>query len=146
MRPSVPGVLSRLGRSLLPILVGGWAFTARPQAVISEFLADNATGLRDEDGDTSDWIEISNPKLGALNLAGWRLTDRASSRGQWRFPEGVVLRGGGRLMVFASGKNRVVAGRPLHTNFKLNASGEYLALFAPDSPRASPNSHKVSAC
>jgi len=32
-------------------------------------------------------------------------------------------------VVFASGKNRVIAGRPLHTNFKLNASGEYLAHF-----------------
>lgn len=131
MRPVVPGVLSRLGRLVVAGLVGGWAFTARPQAVISEFLADNATGLRDEDGDTSDWIEISNPTSEAVNLAGWRLTDRANSPGQWRFPEGVMLRGGGRLVVFASGKNRVIAGRPLHTHFNLNANGEYLALFPP---------------
>mgnify|MGYP003898051365 CR=1 FL=1 len=61
MRPFVPGVLLRLGRIVLVGLVSGWAFTARTQAVLSEFLADNATGLRDEDGDTSDWIEISNP-------------------------------------------------------------------------------------
>ena len=62
MRPFVPGVLLRLGRIVLVGLVSGWAFTARTQAVLSEFLADNATGLRDEDGDTSDWIEISNPR------------------------------------------------------------------------------------
>jgi len=111
--------------------VSGWAFTARTQAVLSEFLADNATGLRDEDGDTSDWIEISNPRPEALNLAGWRLSDRANTSGQWRFPEGVVLQGGGRLLVFASGKNRAIAGRPLHSNFNLNANGEYLALFPP---------------
>lgn len=131
MRLVVSGVLSRLGRLVLAGLVGGWAFTARPQAVLSEFLADNATGLRDEDGDTSDWIEISNPRPETLNLAGWRLTDRVNSPGQWRFPDGVVLRGGGRLVVFASGKNRAVAGRPLHTHFNLNANGEYLALFPP---------------
>ncbi|MEY4326940.1 MAG: hypothetical protein RIS24_3111, partial [Verrucomicrobiota bacterium] len=44
MRLVVSGVLSRLGRLVLAGLVGGWAFTARPQAVLSEFLADNATG------------------------------------------------------------------------------------------------------
>lgn len=131
MRPFVPGVLLRLGRIVLVGLVSGWAFTARTQAVLSEFLADNATGLRDEDGDTSDWIEISNPRPEALNLAGWRLSDRANTSGQWRFPKGVVLQGGGRLLVFASGKNRAIAGRPLHSNFNLNANGEYLALFPP---------------
>ena len=131
MPPVVPRALSRLSRLVLASVVGGWAFTARPQAVLSEFLADNATGLRDEDGDTSDWIEIGNPGPETLNLAGWRLTDRANSPGQWRFPEGVMLRGGGRLVVFASGKNRVIAGRPLHTNFNLNANGEYLALYPP---------------
>ena len=131
MRPTVPGVLSRLARILWISLVGGWASTARPQAVISEFLADNATGLRDEDGDTSDWIEISNTSVAPLNLAGWRLTDRANAPGQWRFPEGVVLNGGGRLLVFASGKNRAISGRPLHANFSLSASGEYLALLPP---------------
>ena len=131
MRPVIPGVLSGLGLIVLAGLVSGWAFTARTQAVLSEFLADNATGLRDEDGDTSDWIEISNPRTEALDLAGWRLTDRENTPGPWRFPEGVVLRGGGRLVVFASGKNRAIAGRPLHSNFNLNAKGEYLALFPP---------------
>ena len=95
MRPVIPRVLSGLGLIVLAGLVSGWAFTARTQAVLSEFLADNATGLRDEDGDTSDWIEISNPRTEALDLAGWRLTDRENTPGPWRFPEGVVLQGGG---------------------------------------------------
>ena len=79
MSPFVPGILDRLGRTLVAGILGGWALTARPQAVISEFLADNASGLRDEDGDTSDWIEIGNASPVALDLAGWRLTDRAES-------------------------------------------------------------------
>ena len=37
-----------------------------------------------------------------------------------------------RLVVFASGKNRAVPGRNLHTNFRLKASGGYLALVKPD--------------
>lgn len=136
MPPFVPGILDRLGRALVAGILGGWALTARPQAVISEFLADNASGLRDEDGDTSDWIEIGNPSPVALDLAGWRLTDRAGSTKPWRFPPGVVVPGGGHLLVFASGKNRAAAGRPLHTHFSLNASGEYLALLPPTGTEA----------
>ena len=34
--------------------------------------------------------------------------------------------------MFASDKNRALAGQPLHTNFKLAETGEYLALVAPD--------------
>jgi hypothetical protein len=36
------------------------------------------------------------------------------------------------LLVFASNKDRRVAGRPLHSNFQLNNDGEYLALVKPD--------------
>ena len=36
------------------------------------------------------------------------------------------------MIVFASNKNRRTPGRPLHTNFKLSADGEYLALVMPD--------------
>ena len=34
--------------------------------------------------------------------------------------------------MFASGKDRAIAGSELHTNFGLSAEGEYLALVAPD--------------
>lgn len=36
------------------------------------------------------------------------------------------------LLVFASGKNRAVAGADLHASFKLNSAGGYLALVQPD--------------
>ena len=36
------------------------------------------------------------------------------------------------MIVFASGKNRAVAGQELHTDFSLSSSGEYLALARPD--------------
>src|SRR5262249_39996624 len=39
---------------------------------------------------------------------------------------------GNYLVVFASNKNRRTPGAPLHTNFKLDAAGEYLALVQPD--------------
>ena len=50
------------------------------QAVaISEFLAENRDGLADEDGDSSDWIEIQNQGAATVNLDGWSLTDDAVS-------------------------------------------------------------------
>src|SRR6185295_18885361 len=38
---------------------------------ISEFLADNQHGLKDEDGERSGWIEIYNWGTSTLHLAGW---------------------------------------------------------------------------
>ena len=105
-------------------------FTAVP--VITEFLASNDAVLLDEDGDSSDWIELYNAGDTALDLSGWHLTDDASDLTQWTFPD-VSLGAGQYLVVFASNKDRAVAdGTELHTNFALKASGEYLALVEPD--------------
>lgn len=101
------------------------------EVIISEFLASNVTGRTDEDGDESDWIELSNQSGSAVDLGGWSLTDEADDLRQWIFPS-VTLAAGGKLLVFASGKDRAVAGSELHTNFRLRAAGEYLALVGPD--------------
>ncbi|MCW1921773.1 lamin tail domain-containing protein [Luteolibacter arcticus] len=95
--------------------------------VISEFCASNQNGLEDEDGDRPDWVEIFNPDATAANLTNWYLTDNADNKTKWRFPA-VTIPAGGYLVVFASDKNRRVAGQPLHTSFSLSAGGEYLGL------------------
>lgn len=97
---------------------------------ISEIMASNDTVLADEDGEYPDWIEIQNYSLTDVNLEGWTLTDEAAFQYKWMFPS-VTLKAGQHLIVFASGKNRRIAGQNLHTNFSLNASGEYLALIQP---------------
>ncbi|MBB23148.1 MAG: hypothetical protein CMN04_09755 [Roseibacillus sp.] len=99
---------------------------------ITEFMASNDGIIADEDGDYPDWIEIHNPDPTAIDLAGHSLTDDPSEPRQWIFPAGSVVRGGGYLVVFASGKNRTPSGAELHTNFELNAGGDYLSLLAPD--------------
>jgi hypothetical protein len=101
--------------------------------VISEFLADNVTGLKDEDGDEPDWIEIHNPDTSAVNLAGWALTDKADHEDEatrWVFPS-VTLAPGEYLVVFASKKDRNDPTGNLHTHFSLSKNGEYLALLDP---------------
>ena len=117
---------------LLTLLLGCLLPTpVRSGLVISEFLAENDGGLHDSDGDSPDWIEIFNDSATDVNLAGWRLTDTATDLSRWTFPA-TNLPASGYLVVFASGKNRAVAGQELHTNFQLNKDGQYLALVQPN--------------
>ncbi|MFM7102668.1 MAG: CotH kinase family protein, partial [Verrucomicrobiota bacterium] len=99
--------------------------------VLSEFLAANENGLRDQDGDPSDWIELYNPGPAPVALAGWHLTDSPRQPALWRFPA-VSIPAQGFLVVFASGKDRAAANAELHTNFQLSRDGEFLALVEPD--------------
>ncbi|MBN2507231.1 MAG: lamin tail domain-containing protein [Verrucomicrobia bacterium] len=120
-----------------------WTVVHDPAAVqdvvINEFLASNvATNSPldlDEDGELQDWIELWNRGIQPVNLLGWSLTDDPAQPGLWTFPA-IVLEPGEFLLVYASGKDRRPAapGAALHTNFRLNLGGEYLALFPADSP------------
>ncbi len=98
--------------------------------LINEFVADSDGLIEDEDGENSDWIEIRNPNSYSLNLKGAHLTDRANQPVKWTFPDAMVPPDG-YLIVFASGKDRAIAGRSLHTNFSLSQEGEYLGLRSP---------------
>jgi len=109
-------------------LVCFWTAGAGANPVISEFMADNVSGIKDEDGIVRDWIEIHNPTAAPIDLNNWKLADSGST---WTFPA-VTLAPGEFLIVWASGQNRRVPGQPLHTNFSLKAGGEYLALLRPD--------------
>ena len=103
---------------------------APAQLRISEFMASNTHTLADEDGSFEDWIEIQNSSPATVNLLDWSLTDSAGNLTKWQFPA-TNLPPGGFLVVFASNKDRRTPGSPLHTNFKLDADGEYLALVDP---------------
>jgi hypothetical protein len=93
-------------------------------------MADNTKTLTDKDGAYSDWLEICNTGVLPADLNGYYLTDLSSNLTKWRFPS-VTVPAGGYLVVFASGKN-ITTGTQLHTNFKLGAGGDYLALVQPD--------------
>ena len=102
-----------------------------PHLVISEFMANNGSGLADGDGDKEDWIEIFNPTGEAIDLAGYHLTDDAADLTKWTFPSQLVAPGG-RVVVFASGKADNPPAGELHASFRLGKGGEYLALVAAD--------------
>jgi hypothetical protein len=100
-------------------------------AIITEFLAVNHSGLRDEDGDHSDWLELANHGDQPLSLGGWYLTDSVNDLTRWRIPD-VTLSPGTHRVIFASGKDRVDGAQTLHTNFRLDGDGEPLLLVEPD--------------
>ena len=143
MRISFPALLL-----LVSVLTQG--FSLRAQVVISEFMADNKHTLADEDNQFPDWIELYNPGATTVTVANWALTDDPTHQAKWLLPS-TNLTAKGFLVVFASGKNRSVPGAPLHTDFSLKASGEYLALVRPDgtvatefSPTFPPQSPDIS--
>ncbi len=104
---------------------------AEGHVFITELAASGPADLPDEDGDRADWIELANFGAEPVALANWCLTDNFHKPDRWRFPA-INLAPAQRIVVFASGKDRRDPRRPLHTNFKLNEHGEYLALVKPD--------------
>ncbi|MBN1443167.1 MAG: lamin tail domain-containing protein, partial [Planctomycetes bacterium] len=115
----------------LCLLLAGHAAAPAQDLLITEILADNNSSILDEDGAASDWIEIHNADSDAVNIGGWFLTDARRELTLWRFPS-LVLEPQAYLVVFASGKNRSSPAGELHTSFRLDRTGEYLALVRPD--------------
>lgn len=112
---------------------GSWTYTLNtapppPTVVISEFMADNGNGIKDDDGKRSDWIELFNMGLLPVSLDGWSLSVDPSKPTQWRIPA-VTLNANSYLLIWASEKNRTNPAAQLHTNFKLSKEGGYLGLF-----------------
>jgi hypothetical protein len=102
--------------------------------VISEFGA-AGSGPSDEYGETPDWIELHNRTPSAVSLTDWVLTDDATQPDKWRFDK-VTIEPGAYLVVFASGRDQNELDEDelfLHTNFRLNSDGGYLALYPPTS-------------
>ncbi|MBL4587065.1 MAG: lamin tail domain-containing protein, partial [Flavobacteriales bacterium] len=90
--------------------------------VINEWMSKNSTGITDEDGDFSDWVELYNGGTASVNLANYGISDNDDEPFKWIFPE-VTIPPQQFLIVFCSGKDRTVLSA-LHTNFKLGPSDD----------------------
>ena len=105
---------------------------APPEAsvVINELMAQNAGSLQDSHGDNDDWIELYNYGSNPVDVAGCYLTDDLADPTKWQFPASdptvTTIPARGFLLVWAD--NEIAEGL-LHTNFKLSAGGESLALY-----------------
>lgn len=118
---------------LLSLLLATAGLTAHAQIVINEVAPNNALDYNDEDNTYPDWIELYNAGATTVNVSGYSITDNADEWDQWILPS-VNITAGGRLIIFASAKNRDCLGCPgvvnqLHTNFKLS-NGEQVLLYS----------------
>ncbi len=101
--------------------------------VINEFMAKNDGYIQDPaDNDYDDWIEIYNYGDCAIDMGGMYLTDDDPcdpSAVWWQipynFPDETTIAGGGYLLIWADGET---GQGPLHVDFSLGASGEYIGL------------------
>jgi hypothetical protein len=116
---------------LLALVVLSFHAQLCADVLLTEFMALNQGTLVDDYGNHEDWIEVYNTGPTNVDLAGWTLTDSAGNLGKWTFPA-TNLPVHGFMVVFASNRDRRVPGAVLHTNFKLDGGGEYLALGRPD--------------
>ncbi len=98
---------------------------------ITEIAATGENAIADDDGQRQGWVELGNFGNEEVSIEGWKVTDNFHQPSKWAFPK-IILKRGERIIVYASGKDRKTPGRPLHTNFKLDGNGEYLALMMPD--------------
>jgi len=96
--------------------------------IITEFAASNANSIDDDNGNSTDFIEIFNAGDTAVNLAGYSLTDDPDQPQRYVFPNTIV--GAGQyLVVFAGDDADPTTGSDLFTGFGLRSSGEYLGFF-----------------
>jgi Lamin Tail Domain/CotH kinase protein len=105
--------------------------------VINEWMADNSgpSGFADPaDGHFEDWFELYNPNDQAVDLSGYYLTDDLAQPTKWTIPANTFIPGRGFLLVWADQdlEQNGTGNGDLHADFKLNAGGDFLGLYAPD--------------
>jgi hypothetical protein len=96
---------------------------------ITEFLAKNDNGIRDEMGDREDWIELTNTGTTPFDISGHYLSDKTDNPSKWTFPATASVQPGHTVLVWA---DEDAGDGPLHANFKLNATGESIYFFDKD--------------
>ena len=95
---------------------------------INEFVAQNVTGIVDENNQHEDWIELYNDSNVAVNIGGMWLSDDLA-RPKFRIPANFAIPAFGTVLVWADEDGTQ---GPLHANFKLAADGESIGLWASD--------------
>jgi hypothetical protein len=73
------------------------------------------------------WVELYNSSASDISVAGYYLTDDPSTPLKWPIPANTVIPAKGYLLIWCDENNK-----GFHTNFSLDADGEYLRLSKPN--------------
>src|SRR5437667_4820004 len=100
-------MISSWNKSLVTVCAVFWLAQRLPAqtVLINEVMSSNGGTLLDENGDSSDWIELYNAGSATVSLADWGLSDDPAQPFKWTFRD-ANIDAGGFLLVFASGKDR----------------------------------------
>jgi hypothetical protein len=96
-----------------------------PQILINEFSSSNLSGITDEDGEYSDWIELHNHTAFDINLEGCHLSDDVLFLSKWTIPA-ITVKPDSFQVIFASGKNRTEIPLSYQTIIQKGAGWQYL--------------------
>ena len=98
--------------------------------LINEVMADPMTGIRDDEDELADWIELYNTTDHAIQLNKFALSDNEGKPLKWRFPDDAAIPAKGYYLVLCTGKNRQdqAAADRYHTNFRISAESETIIL------------------
>ena len=96
------------------------AANADVQVHLNELLAKSST--------TSDWIEIHNTGIEAVDLSGWGLVDDINEDEVWIFPSSSSIEPSGFVLVWADDGE---SGDGFHATFKLSKEGETIYFLDP---------------
>ena len=99
---------------------------------VSEFMASNDNTIEDpeEPGESPDWIEIYNASDKVVDLSGMYLTDDPEDvPAKWKIPDGITVDPNNYIIFWADDDDEQ---GDRHTNFKLGADGDDVALFSID--------------
>ena len=97
--------------------------------VINEVMPSARSGLPDEDGEYTDWIELYNTTDQPVSLNNYALSDNETKPLKWRFPQDAVVAPHGYYLVFCSKKDRRDDPTIIpHTNFGISAERDTIVL------------------
>jgi hypothetical protein len=114
------------------VLANNWQQNFNGRLFISEFMASNHNTIEDpeEPGSYPDWLEIYNASGSRIELGGLYLTDKPDTNPtKWQIPEGVGVDANSYILFWAD-EDPEQGNR--HADFKMDADGESVALFASD--------------
>ena len=101
---------------------------------LSEVMSSNASAVKADNGQYSDWVEIVNTGVSDVSLKGYTLLNADDALAPLTFPD-ITLAPGEYLLIHCDGTLKNTAGYALHAPFRLSAAGVTLGLYDAEGAR-----------
>jgi hypothetical protein len=104
------------------------SLTPFPSLWINEVQADNLTGITNNAGQHTGWLELFNPSTNLISLNGLYLANNYTNLLQWAFPTNATINPGQFEVIFADAETGLSSTNELHTSFILTSGTGTVAL------------------